>query len=73
MKATVAERGQVTIPKAIREQLGIKSGTTLEFREEAGKLVATKVPSSDPVERVYGCLGKGLVTDKIMAALRGGR
>ena len=73
MKATVAERGQVTIPKALRDRLGIKPGTMLEFREEGGALVATKAPSADPVERVYGCLGKGLVTDKMMAALRGDR
>lgn len=54
-------------------QLGIKPGTMLEFREERGMLVATKVPSADPVERMYDCLGKGLLTDKMMAALRGGR
>ena len=28
MKAIVAERGQVTIPKALRDKLGIRPGTT---------------------------------------------
>jgi AbrB family looped-hinge helix DNA binding protein len=29
--AVVAERGQVTIPKSLREKLGISPGTVLEF------------------------------------------
>ena len=36
MKARVAERGQVTIPKRLRERLGVKPGTVLEFSEEIG-------------------------------------
>ncbi len=39
MRATVAERGQITIPKVLREQLGIRPGTILEFTEENGRLV----------------------------------
>jgi len=42
MKAVVAERGQVTIPKRLRERLGIGPGTVLALREEAGKLVIEK-------------------------------
>ncbi|MHB1013422.1 MAG: AbrB/MazE/SpoVT family DNA-binding domain-containing protein, partial [Desulfobacteria bacterium] len=34
MKATVAERGQVTIPKLLREKLGIRPGTRLDFRDD---------------------------------------
>jgi antitoxin PrlF len=33
MKAVVAERGQVTIPKRLRDRLGIRPGTVLEFQE----------------------------------------
>ena len=40
MKAKVAERGQVTIPKALRERLGIVPGTVLDFIEEQGRLIA---------------------------------
>lgn len=71
MKATVAERGQVTIPKPLREKLGIRPGTSLDFREEGGKLVAVKVSGEDPVARVFGCLGRGLKTDKMIRSLRG--
>ncbi len=70
MKARVAERGQVTIPKRLRERLGVKAGTILEFSEEHGRLIAVKSGSIDPVSEVYGCLGKRINTDAIMTQLR---
>jgi AbrB family looped-hinge helix DNA binding protein len=71
MRAIVAERGQVTIPKTLRERLGIVSQTVLDFREENGKLVAEKVAREDPVTRVRGCLKLAKSTDEIIAELRG--
>ncbi len=71
MRAKVAERGQVTIPKRLRERLGVKPGTILEFSEETGRLIAVKVSGADPVEQVYGCLGKGFDTDAFMTRIRG--
>jgi len=71
MKATVAERGQVTIPKPLRDKLGIRPGTRLDFMDDRGKLVAVKVGDEDPVGRVFGCLGKGLKTDATIRSLRG--
>jgi len=71
MRATVADRGQVTIPKRLRERLGIAPRTVLEFREEDGKLVAEKVLSRDPVSKVIGCLHLDRSTDDILSDLRG--
>jgi antitoxin PrlF len=71
MKARVAERGQVTIPKELRKMLGLKPGTVLEFGEERGRLIAVKSGSMDPVGEVYGCLGKKIDTDAVIAELRG--
>ena len=71
MKATVAERGQVTIPKPLREKLGIRPGTKLDFKDDRGKLVAVKVSDEVPVGRVFGCLGKGMKTDAMIRSLRG--
>lgn len=73
MKARVADRGQVTIPKGLRERLGMKPGTVLEFSEEHGRLVAVKSGLVDPVSEVYGCLGKKIDTDAVMAQLRARR
>ena len=71
MQAKVAERGQVTIPKALRERLGIRPGTILEFTEEAGRLIAVKTDQQDVLDRVYGTMGQGRHTDAILEDLRG--
>lgn len=71
MRAIVSERGQVTIPQALREGLGIRAGAVLDFSLEQGRLVAVKEVTSDPVEAVRGCLGRKRNTDEFMAELRG--
>lgn len=71
MRAKVAERGQVTIPKALRLRLGIRPGTVLEFSEEKGRLIAVKKEGADPVDEFYGSLGRGRSTKQIMDTLRG--
>ncbi len=71
MKTTVSEKGQITIPKPLREHLGIRAGQVLEFREERGRLVAAKAGVEDPVGAVYGILTLGRSTDAILASLRG--
>ncbi|HVN63771.1 MAG TPA: AbrB/MazE/SpoVT family DNA-binding domain-containing protein [Candidatus Binataceae bacterium] len=73
MKSRIAERGQVTIPKALRDRLGMRPGATLEFREEHGRLIAVKSVQADPIARVYGCLGRKFETDAFMAEIRGAR
>ena len=70
MKAKVAERGQITIPKPLRERLGIKPGTVLDFDESEGRLIAVKAVSADPVNQVYGCLRLDRSTDEVMQELR---
>ena len=71
MKATVAERGQVTIPKALRKKLGIQPGAVLDFHDEEGRLVAVKAGTDDPVAQVYGILKRNRKTDALMRELRG--
>ena len=70
MKAVVAERGQVTIPKALRDKLGIRPGTSLEFSIKNGALVARKA-QTDPVSKVFGCIGIKIDTDRFVRGLRG--
>lgn len=58
MRTTISTKGQVTIPKEIRDRLGLRPGTQLEFAEENGRLVARKADvASDPVAAVTGILG----------------
>ncbi len=71
MRAKVADRGQVTIPKILRERLGIRPGTVLEFKEDQGKLIAVKATAMDEIDQFYGKLGSGRRTDDVMRELRG--
>jgi antitoxin PrlF len=69
--AVVSEKGQVTIPKRLRERLGIQPGQVLEFREERGTIVAVKAGAFDPVADVYGVLELRGGTDAVIERLRG--
>lgn len=72
MEATVAERGQVVIPKAIRDQMGLTPGTLLTFTVESGKLVVRK-KVDDAFSRARGILKlePGETVESIMRDLRG--
>ena len=71
MKATIAERGQVTIHKALRKKLGMQPGMVLDFHDENGRLVAVKAVAADPIAQVYGMLKLGKRTGALMRELRG--
>lgn len=71
MTTTVSEKGQITIPKKLRDRLGIRPGQALEVREDHGRLVMTKVIEQDPVDRVFGILELDKSTDEILEELRG--
>ncbi len=71
MRATVSEKGQVTVPKQLRERLDIRPGDELDFSAEGGRLVAFKATPEDPVDAVYGSVDLGRSTDEIISELRG--
>lgn len=71
MKTTVSEKGQVTIPKALRDRLGIRPGEILDFEAENGRLVATKRASRDPFTSAFGVLDLPGGTDAMIEDLRG--
>jgi len=75
MSATVTSKGQVTIPKSVRDLLGIAPGTRVEFKRASdGSVVLTRADDKRPVSRfakLRGHAGKGLTTDAIMALTRG--
>ncbi len=54
MKATLSERGQITIPKHCRETLGLRTGAILDFEAVDGMLVARKVQPEDMFRKWRG-------------------
>ena len=54
MNSIVSEKGQVTIPKKLRKQLGLSAGTVLEFGEKNGKLIGEKKIEGSPFDDWVG-------------------
>lgn len=73
MKTIVSEKGQVTIPKPLRDRLGIGPGTVLEVEAEGGRLIARKREIVDVFRkwRGRGRLRGGRSTDRYLARARG--
>jgi AbrB family looped-hinge helix DNA binding protein len=72
MEATVAERGQITLPKAVRDALGLTKGTQLKVELDGGRIILRK-NVDDAISRARGRfkLPPGVTTDDIMRELRG--
>ena len=77
MSTTVTSKGQITIPKPVRDLLGIGPGSQIDFqRTPDGRIVLVKVEKKsrpNRFARLRGHAGRGLSTDEIMAMTRGER
>jgi len=75
MATTGTRKGQVTIPKPVRERLGIGPGSPVEFKlRPDGCVILSKAGADQPRSRfaaLRGRAGKGLSTHQIMALTRG--
>jgi len=74
MSTTVTSKGQVTIPKRVRDLLGIGPGSKVDFeRASDGRIVLVKQGKKLPSRfaKLRGRAGKGMSTDEIMALMRG--
>lgn len=71
--AKVTSKGQVTIPKSVRETLGVQPGEVVGFEEKEGLLVITKVVATSPFDKWMGKLVhlKGARSDDIIKEARG--
>jgi antitoxin PrlF len=75
MANTVTSKGQVTIPKPVRDYLGIEPGSAVNFRRaEDGHIIIERADGTRPPSRfakAVGSAGPGLTTDELMELLRG--
>ena len=72
MQATVGERGQVTLPKAVRDALGLIKGTQLTVELDGGRIILRK-NVDDAISRARGRfkLPPGVTADDVMREVRG--
>ena len=68
----VSERGQVTIPQALRERFGLLPHSEVEFVVHDGMLVIRRKGEAvrQQFERLYGRKTFGQTTDELMKMLR---
>jgi len=71
MRSTVSEKGQVTIPKAVRTKLGLRPGTVLEFEADRGRLIGRKAGGGDVFDELYGSMPMDEPVDVYIERSRG--
>ena len=72
---SISTKGQVTIPKKIREKLGIKAGDIIEFIEENGLVYLQRKRSIEKEENKFrqfkGIIKSSITSDQFIKELRG--
>ena len=73
----ITSKGQVTIPRAIRDQFGLLPETEVTFVVDDGVVTLVKAESLAPdradraIAALHGSAGPGMTTDELLALIRG--
>ena len=68
----ISERGQITIPKALRDRFGMNHNVEVEITPtRSGLLIHKRTAAEHPVDRVYAVIGRGGDTDAYLEDIRG--
>ncbi len=72
-RTRITTKGQVTVPKAVRERLGLRPGDELEFVEENGTYRVRKRVDPDVFKKYRGYLREwaGQDSDDLVRGMRG--
>lgn len=71
MKSRMGERGQVTIPKAMRDRLGLRPGEEVAFEEQEDCLILRKTDYPDALDALRGLVPWRGSVDEYLAGTRG--
>lgn len=73
LTAKVTSKGQITIPKKVRDKLGVQAGEGIGFEEKDGVFYIKKAIKKSPFDKWVGKLKKATEgkTDDIISELRG--
>ena len=68
----ISERGQITIPKRLRDRFGMNQDVEVEITPtENGLLIQKRAAAKHPVERIYAILGNGGASNDYIEEIRG--
>ena len=73
MPTRITSKGQVTVPKRVRDKLGVQPGDAIEFVAEGGEIKIRKVLGENPFAPYRGYLKElaGKEPDRLLDDLRG--
>ena len=74
MPTAMTAKGQVTIPKSIRQRLGLAAGDVVRFDlDPSGRVILTRAESSAKtrIAGLRGVAGAGMSTDQVIRLTRG--
>ena len=68
----ISERGQITIPKRLRDRFGMNKDVEIEITPtEHGLLIQKRAAAQHPVERISGILDEAFDVDQYVEEIRG--
>lgn len=72
-KSKLTSKGQITVPKAVRDRLGLRPGDEIEFVPTSKGFALRKFPVDSPFEGWSGYLEhlRGVEPDKLVEEMRG--
>ena len=71
-QSKLTSQGQVSVPAAVRRQLGLAPGATIEWIEEGGRIVVRRAVSHDSVAVPGALFPEGAPTRKTLLQLKQG-
>jgi AbrB family looped-hinge helix DNA binding protein len=71
VETTIAERGQIVIPKQARDELGLLPGAKVEVRVEGGQIIIRKLVKLDLQRWIGSAEDDGLTSEQALSELRG--
>ncbi len=70
-KAKITTKGQVTIPKKLRDKIGLNSGDYIEIKETKAGYILKKAVNKKVFQKYVGILNNKNDSAKIIKELRG--
>ena len=68
----ISERGQITIPKTLRDRFGMSKDVEVEITPtDHGLLIQKRSAAKHPVERISGILDDAVDVDRYIEEVRG--
>ena len=74
MGTRITTKGQVTVPKDVRDRMGVKPGDEIEFVEEGGEFKLRKAVRRAGIRKYRGYLKRlaGTASDELVVEMRDG-